>query len=364
MTERDALERRVAALIGAYAARAPIEVDPIAMARLAAAARHDRVASGFVNVPVGRLAFALLLLALVATMAGGALVAGRFLERDAEDLLTRQAFVGPFIGLPPEGAAPSAPEQGELVLSFGGRVNMLGGDFHRMWLYADGRLLWKSNLEGRDVGLHIWAERFGGAEPTTAVIEQRLTPEGVDLVRAAVMASARVIGPVNVGEDITEWSRPGVIWGGLTLGDGNRLLDADWSDSRVPARLANPGSWLPPSAWADRRIGGYVPSHYAVCAWPNDPSRSLKRLPDAVQALVVSKGTRVPGSGLPPGDCYAVTTDVARAIVAAFDTAGHAPALRRGPISYALPDATGPDGEVTVDLLELTPHGEVVCNCG
>jgi hypothetical protein len=365
MTYGTPLETRVASLISTLADAAPTEVDAMAMSRLAAAGSHDGVATRFGFLPAGRLAFALLLLALVATMAGGALVAGRFLQRDAKDLLTKQVFVEPFTGLPPEGAPPSAPEQGELVLSFGGRVNTLGGDFHRMWLYADGRLLWRSNLEGRDVGLDIWAERFGGIAPTTAVIEQRLTPEGVDLIRSKVMASARVIGPLRIGEDNTVWSRPGVIWGGLTLGDGDTLLDAEWSDSRLPTRLAFPASWLPKSAWADRRIGGYVPSHYAMCVWPNEQGLAMARLPEAVQALARVAGTKVPGSGLPPGDCQAVTKDVARAIVAAFDAAGHMPAERlRGPLSYVLTDRTVPGAEITVDLLEITPHGEVICNCG
>ena len=43
-----------------------------------------------------------------------------------------------FVGLPPEGAAPSTPERGELVLEFHG-----GTPSTDMWLYADGRLIWR-----------------------------------------------------------------------------------------------------------------------------------------------------------------------------------------------------------------------------
>ena len=44
---------------------------------------------------------------------------------------------------------------------------------------------------------------------------------------------------------------------------------------------------------------------------------------------------------------------------------GTCPQMRlRGPLSYVLPDRTVPEGEITVDILEITPHGEVVCNCG
>ncbi len=363
MTHGSQLETRVANLISALADAAPTEVDPMAVARLAAAGRENAVAARFGYVPAGRLAFALLLLALASVIAGGALVGGQFRSRE-EDLLARQSFVEPFTGLPPEGAAPSTPDQGELVLSFGGRVGSLGGDLHRMWLYTDGRLIWTSNLEG-NARSKVWMERFGRTEPTTAVIEQHLTPEGVDLIRSDVLASARVLGPATVDEARTVWHRPGVLWGGLTLGDGARLLDADWSDSRLPDRLANPASWLPPSAWADRRISGYVPSHYAMCVWPSDDGLGMARLPEGVQALVQVAGRKVPASGLPPGDCRAVTTDAARAIVGAFGAAGHMHAERlRGPLSYVLPDRTVPEGEITVDILEITPHGEVVCNCG
>jgi hypothetical protein len=372
MNEHEALERRVANLIRAYADRAPTDADPMVIAELAAFSSNGVVANRFGYLPAGRLAFALLLLALVAAMAGGALVAGRFLQRDAEDPLTVHAFIEPFTGLPPEGAAPSAPEDGELVLSFSGRVNMLGGDFHRMWLYADGRLIWKSNLEGYDNGSHIWAERFGGSEPTPAVIEQHLAPEGVELIRSDVLASARVLGLTTVGMDGSKWSRPGVIWGGLTLGDGDRLLDADWSDSRLPARLANPGSWLPTNAWQDRRIGGYVPSRYAVClgqALPTGvtglaPADVWDLLPEPTRDLIRSKALADPApdwNKQDPRCLHQVSTEGARAIVAGFDDAG----LRRESddgLSYTFP--IGREFPGVIQILVVVPSGEVVCLCG
>jgi len=56
-----------------------------------------------------------------------------------------------FIGLPPEGVTPSAPENGELVLSFWGRGIDPGHavDF-KLWVYADGRLI--SHRQGDFVG--------------------------------------------------------------------------------------------------------------------------------------------------------------------------------------------------------------------
>jgi hypothetical protein len=65
-----------------------------------------------------------------------------------------------FVGLPPQGATPSAPESGELVLSLYGRstTHIRQGEdpdgvgqpidpLTRVWVYADGRMNW--DREGR-----------------------------------------------------------------------------------------------------------------------------------------------------------------------------------------------------------------------
>jgi hypothetical protein len=294
--------------------------------------------------------FAVVALAVLASIVSGALIVGAGpLRRDPVDVLTEHAFVEPFIGLPPEGATPSTPEAANLVVAFGGRVGMMGGDFHRMWLYDDGRLIWKSNLEGGDVGFGAWTDRFGGTEPTTAVIEQRLSQVGVDLMRAEVLASARVIGVTTLDEDGTQWSRPGVIWGGLTLGDGDRLLDATWSDSLLPLRLAHPAAWLPADAWADRRVGGYVPGRYAVCVEPS----GADGLTEPTTELLRSKATLVADPRCP----YRLTTEDARAVVATLDAAADQPD-RIDHLRYPLV------GDAFVEVLPVVPHGEVVCNCG
>jgi hypothetical protein len=262
MNERNALERRVAALIGAYADRAPIDVDPMAMTRQAAAASRRPASVRFGFMPAGRgLAFTLVILALLGAVVAGALIAGaQLVRRDPVKILTDRAFVEPFIGFPPEGVAPSTPETGQLVLSFNGRVHSIGLDFHRVWLFADGRLIWKRNLEGTG------SRAFGASDPTTAVIEQRLTPEGVELMRSRVMAAGlHDIEPADAITDRTTWHLPGALWGGLVVHDGERLVDASWSDGELPELLADPASWIPASAWVDRRVGAYIPFRYAVC---------------------------------------------------------------------------------------------------
>lgn len=346
MSDHTRFDARIASLLAAYADGAPTDVDAVAMARLAAAGRSGPGPFRIWLTEPGRgLGFAFLLLALLVAIVGGAIVGGRFL-REPENVLTHREFVQPFVGLPPEGAVPSTPETGELVVSFGGRVDSLGGDFVRMWLYADGRLIWVSNLEGYGRA----NPAFGASEPTTAVIEQQLTPLGVEFLRSKVMESARILGPARLGEDLTEPGRPGASWyGGMAIGAGGQILAATWDDPQLPALLADPGSWLPAGAWADRRIGGFVPSRYYVCVSPD----RVELLPERTKEVLRSKST--PVAEPLRSDCRdAVGAEDARAIVETIDPVG----VGRERLRFELP------GRVTFELLPVLPDGDLVCNCG
>ena len=121
--------------------------------------------------------------------------------------------------LPPEGASPSAPERGKLVA---GKEDI--------YVYTDGRMIW-----GR-VGLPVW-------------LEQRLTSEGVELVRSGAV--------------------------------------------RLDGQSVDPGSALPEGVLEPRLIEAYVPSSFAVCPgrWPRstgsrEPSSILAHLPVPAQALL------------------------------------------------------------------------------
>jgi hypothetical protein len=126
-------------------------------------------------------------------------------------------------GIPPEGTALSTPVEGQpiLVQDYEGEW-LLGrqiercpggcGKWYRTHLvvYADGRVLWWNDL------------RSGGGD---YVLERRLTPEGVDLVKSGVE---------------------------LTFGT-------------PPGPEPFEGKAVPDSAWADATARPYAPPRYSVC---------------------------------------------------------------------------------------------------
>jgi hypothetical protein len=229
---------------------------------------------------------------------------------------TQPAFpAGGLIGLPPRGAVPSTPEVGELVDSYfipRGGYGFAG--YAR--LYADGRLIWSMRYPTSE-----WSN-------STGYLEQRLTPEAVELVHR-----------------------------------------------QDPLRLPE---LLPSSAWVDETIRPYVPSRYAVChyVYDWDPALVLERpemlslLPATAAELLRGQEAEPPVDYLvPPGnsrnvvpDCLALTTEDARLFDEALRAAGIEPGGRYV-LSYEL---DGP-GETTLDItLEpIFPDGTVNCSgCG
>jgi hypothetical protein len=234
-----------------------------------------------------------------------------------------------------------------------------------MALYEDGRLIWQRNL---DHGA-FRVEAFGASEPTTAVIEQRLTRAGVERMSSYVRSVAAGDG---------DW-KPGVLWGELRLGDAVGVREASWTDAELPARLADPGAWLPASAWADRRIRGYVPARFAVCGAGATRDGSTRDIAMAAVLPLVPTGARdvltgpprttAPWSGALEQGCAVVSLEAARTVAAALDAGGFARAdAWAGQLIYRL-DAnasvrrSGSD-HVVLSFTPLLPDGEWVCYCG
>ncbi len=180
------------------------------------------------------------------------------------------------VGLPPVGAPPSTPKKGELVFSFA-FAHTFGdpGRFH-VSVYADGRLI---------------TERVGDSSlaPTdehrnsTGLLERRLTPEGVELVRTEVVSTGLV------DDDLHLTGVEGLYSGHIEFRAADRVVHVTWGDGtwrgipgpgvirerptheqasaliRLDERLADLASWLPASAWKDPQTRAFVPSGYSVC---------------------------------------------------------------------------------------------------
>jgi hypothetical protein len=157
--------------------------------------------------------------------------------------------------LPLEGASPSQPQHGELVTS---DWAFKPGPKFVVTVYADGRMIWFRESAG-DRG--TWYSPW---------IEQRLTPEGVELLRS----------------------------GAVPLG----------------GQYVNPGERLPASAWEDATLRPYVPSTYAVCWQPAEasPSGVLRNLPSRAASRL--QGTQRVFHEVGRGEllCFEVSIESAR----------------------------------------------------
>jgi hypothetical protein len=207
---------------------------------------------------------------------------------------------------------------------------------------------------------------------SSGFLEQRLTREGVKLLRSEIV-SAGGFGHAQrpPGSESLHAVDPPTI----QVRKGDRLVPFTWASDlkRLEARLANPESWLPASAWKQRKIRGYVPSRFAVCAGVvvNDPpgfkvqqmrpARIVALLPAPAQNVLRGRDWNARRAG--PG-CFAVTTEGARSLAKALDDAG--PAKKGGALglNYRF-NAPGPSRQVWITFEPYLPHGETTCSrCG
>jgi hypothetical protein len=316
-----------------------------------------------------RLLIALAVLVLVAAASASALAVRAF-------LIDRG-----FIGVPPVGASLSTPEHGKLVLSVYGNAR---GSRTALWLYADGRLIWRRE-NPRGAELPVSANRA-----FTGLLEQRLTTQGVDLLRSEALSSSLLDGRLVLSVQ----DQPCVNTVQVRRGRGLRRVT--WYGSQcqgqpgippgIPTasaeqaralrslvdRLAYPASWLPASAWKEQRIRAYLPARFELSygAWrPHAKfSDALERLPASARALLRAKKVRqvrglVGMAGkLVVADEYRlrVTTEEARALRAAFTNAG----LQQDPrvddvvLAYDIGLQHPAAGAVTITFMPILPHGE------
>jgi hypothetical protein len=301
--------------------------------------------------------------------------------------------------LPPEGAAPSSPARGELLLAADGRGQASRRLLTHIYLYADGRLIW-------------WRE---GDLPEGAsaheILEQRLTPEGAELLRSEAASSGLFDRDlVFMGGEADP--DPLAFWGGMRARNGRRLIELQLGWTHVgpaedyegdtimtaeqeralevlDARLADPAAWLPASAWVDEHVGTYVPPAYRVCYGGSresmEPESILDALPGPAQNLLRArdvKDMRVPAYAYPVRvvfSCSDVSIEGARVVVGALAEAGFEreerptyasddPFIAGGYASatfeYLFP-VEGQAQEAALWIDPYLPHGEAPClPCG
>ena len=280
--------------------------------------------------------------------------------------------LGPYptglVGVPPEGSIPSKPSIGELVVDFGfGHTDTDRGRFH-MSVYADGRVIWE------------WLGSPSGQGPSTGLIEQRLTPEGVELVRAEVLSVAPFI------DDLHYVGAHGLHYGEVRVALGDRLVGLSWGDlygdelpedlpeitpsaeqadalRHLDARLGNLQAWLPPTAWADREPQPFAPSRFSLCMETGDQAtldRVLDSFPQAAQDILRPLDwthEQIGSSGALGGQfdiwCSTVTTEQARTLARIFDDAGLSVLEDRAPeLAYRSESQL----EIAIAFLPLLPH--------
>jgi hypothetical protein len=313
-----------------------------------------------------------------------------------------------FIGLPPEGATPSAPESGELILRWSGDSAthatldpsgvFFNAPFAETWVYADGRMIWWRDGQVPE----------GANERMSGYLEQRLTPEGVELLRSEVVGlldrsrtlletepfvDDPISGPFG-GLALFVPLAHGSGHGSVEVRDGDRLVRLQWRHSdaeafestiatpeqladlrRIDALLTDSTTVLPASVWAVREVRAYVPSHYAVCistAPPKDASDLLSLLPtQAADVLrdksrtrlerdLVSNIDQVPGHMVVIGRsvtyCSKLATDEAREIANALS------GLTRHPwalsLMYELDEGVNNLGPTTISFDPYFPDGQ------
>jgi hypothetical protein len=306
-----------------------------------------------------------------------------------------------FIGLPPVGAAPSAQGSGTVVLHFYGRSHTFGGRLSRVWVYADGRMIW--DREGPVL--------MGANEHVSGLIEERLTPEGVELLRSEIVATG-LFGRDHAfltnapGSSSPTMVQRASVWGAIQVREDDRLVRLTWENpdidpdkdegtigtseelgllERVDALVTDPASWLPASAWAQRKTRAYVASRYAVCwghrpelPWDERPptietSRILGLLPAPAEDLLRRGSIGAdPNVDWPPAACSVVPTEEARRVARALDD-GALERLGSGEsgreslyrLAYRFEPPDPHPGWIYVYFEPVLPHGEWMCSaCG
>ncbi|HEX4864768.1 MAG TPA: hypothetical protein VFV02_11880 [Acidimicrobiales bacterium] len=230
-----------------------------------------------------------------------------------------------FAGLPPVGAEPSRPTaNGKIFLNISPAS---GGNWN---IYANGLDVWQKWTRAGDPTVIP-----NGADPLhTTNVQQRLTPQGVQLLRSKILAIGQPVGLFKHNLELVRkaYAKPqSVDWYQVRVGDRLvylQVLPPGYSPTgkaATPAQIraiasintlvANAATRLPASVWADRTIRPSIPSHYCL-NWDRADPDPAKLPSPARELLAEALATQKPGTqGI-------ITTDQTRALLNAFVKVG------------------------------------------
>lgn len=227
-----------------------------------------------------------------------------------------------FAGFPPVGDKASTPTTGRLLLG-------LRPTATTEWnVYADGRIIWQKWTPAGDATV----VPKGARRLDTGYVQQRLTLQGVQLLRSKILATGLFEHNLRleVGRHHTWVSHQVRVGDRIVKVEGVPQADLSWKEHFTPATpaqtralawiaalVADPARWLRTSVWADRQIRAFVPACSAVAfdrAYPD-----VSKLPSpAGKVLSQYKILRRHGYQV-------LTTGLARALLQAFVKAGISP---------------------------------------
>ena len=304
------------------------------------------------------------------TVTPGGVATGPSVTGPSEPTVAPKA--GGIVGLPLEGATPSAPEHGRLVLSVGGNV---GGPWASAWVYADGRMI--SAYQGGY--LPAGAPSQGG----TGFVERHLTPEGVKFLHTQVLSTGLF------GHDLRLLLDPPTGILEIEARSGGRLVRVTWAWERIAGKdappatpeqanalqrihalFAYPTTW-PARVWKNEEPKTYVPSRYQVFLrlmpdqgdGPSPPvgERELELLPAAAADILRHATILRHGNEEVRQAIYELTTGDVRALAAAFSSAGLEPTpIEEDALRYTLENTDRPGYSLWVFVGPVLPHGEAV----
>jgi len=230
-----------------------------------------------------------------------------------------------FAGLASAESPVSVPADGRLVL------NISPESGATWYVYADGRVIWQ-RWSSPDAGDPLVIPP--GADPSrTTYVQQRLTPHGVQLLVSRILATGQAVGLFGKGMSLGNqaFEADGIAAWYQVCNNGHlihaQVVPPSYMDNpqlETPAQMRalaqitnlayNPSSLLPASAWADRTIRPYVPSHYLLVFDRHAPDPA--KLPSPAKEVLAQFQPLLHNAD------QTVTTDQARALIAALDGVG------------------------------------------